>query len=94
MRHDKQMMEAWRRCVEFNDANPIGSFVLFRPKIGSDRGAITTTTQSAAWALPNGQTLVRIENDTTAAPLEHLERITGGVDLAAKTPKPVAEVAK
>lgn len=73
MRSDQQMQQSWKRCVAFNDANPVGTPVKYHPVIGSDEGVQETRTRSEAWTLSNGEPLVMVEGQTGGVSLDAVE---------------------
>jgi hypothetical protein len=58
---------------EFNKRYPVGTLVVFHPRIGSNEGAIVRKTTSPAWALGHGTGVVKIEGKAGGVSLAHLE---------------------
>jgi hypothetical protein len=69
--YDKQMADAWQRCVEFNEVNPIGTPVRYL-STENPPGQLTIT-RSMAWALPSGQAVVMIKGQGGGVSLDHIE---------------------
>lgn len=65
MRHDKKMVLAWQKCVDFNDAHKIGSTIT----VNHDNKIRDVVTESCAWAQANGESLVMIKGVCSPVPL-------------------------
>lgn len=63
---------AYRRCWDFNQANPSGSPVLAWP--GAREGEpLRTRTRDSAWPLPSGEPVVRVVGQAGGISLDHIE---------------------
>jgi hypothetical protein len=58
---------------KFNERYPVGTLVVYHPRIGSNEGAIVRKTTSPAWALGHGTGVVKIEGKAGGVALAHLE---------------------